>query len=383
MTTKTSKMTTARGSVQVKVGVIDEGRDKVLARVQNEHEKYGVLQVFNGLDLILTEHMILNIWDHDTPVAYLKQCICYQLKRINQDDLHTKFTADEYEMLSSTLVYALVFAKNDLQLNNLKSTVLVNLLWNVFKFSDKRFEDITFPLYDSDEFNTIKMSDSEFDAFKKEKALPNFNDTIVPKNSDIDDVFLNEHNFCNEKNYSNDLSMFKNVIKELSANRKSMEFQGVRNSNFSKAEITKIIDYIFKCYFNQYDLYDYCRSYPVTQEEVYKKTTIDSPQVIEPLEEAKYLGEIITADEQRKIDEELNKSELLKQSKIAKQNAAEELEIQKEKDLWQGQSEDQVKLIKQKVEEARNQINKDLEDKKLAIKEKQDKAKASIPGKKK
>ena len=223
-TTKTSKMPTARGSIQAKVGGINDSRDIVLARIQNEYEKYGVLQVFNGLDLILTEYMILNIWDSDHPVAYLKQCICYQLKRINQDDLHTKFTADEYEMLSSTLVYALVFAKNDLKLNNLKSAVLVNLLWNVFKFSDKRFEDITFPLYDSDEFDVVNMSDSEFNDFKKEKTLPIFENIKVPKNSDVDDVFLNEHDFCNEKSYSNDLSMFKNAIKELSANRKSIEF---------------------------------------------------------------------------------------------------------------------------------------------------------------
>ena len=68
----------------------------------------------------------------------------------------------------------------------------------------------------------------------------------------------------------------------------------------------------------------------------YIKTTIDSPQVIEPLEKAKYLGEVITAEDQRKIDEGLRNSELLKQSKIAEQNAAEELAIQKEKDLWQG-----------------------------------------------
>ena len=124
-----------------------------------------------------------------------------------------------------------------------------------------------------------------------------------------------------------------------------------------------------------------CKYFSLTSR--YVKTTIDSPQVIEPLEKAKYLGEVITAEDQRKIDEGLRNSELLKQSKIAEQNAAEELAIQKEKDLWQGQSEDQIKLIKQKVEEARNQVNKELEDKKLEIKEKQDKAKATLPTKKK
>lgn len=89
-------------------------KNKILDTLEEDHKKFGILQVFEGLNLIVTEHMVLNIWNHDTPITYLKECICYQLQRMNKDQLHTKFTAEEYEVLSSTLVYALVFAKNEL-----------------------------------------------------------------------------------------------------------------------------------------------------------------------------------------------------------------------------------------------------------------------------
>lgn len=115
----------------------------------------------------------------------------------------------------------------------------------------------------------------------------------------------------------------------------------------------------------------------------YTKITIDSPQTQEPLEKANYLGEIISDEEKHRIEEECKKVELLKESKIAEKKAEEELEKQKEIDYWGDLNEDQINLIKKKVEQTREQIKTEFETKKIQYKEKIDAARESKPIKKK
>ena len=68
------------------------------------------------------------------------------------------------------------------------------------------------------------------------------------------------------KCYNNDLSGFKSNIKELTTNPDTIANLG--DNLFNKAEVGKIIEYIFRCYFNQYDLFEYYVKHPQIQEDM-------------------------------------------------------------------------------------------------------------------
>ena len=64
----------------------EEERRALLINLREENKKYGITQILPGLEIMISDYMIENIWDHDDPVLHMKECMYYQLGRLNIND---------------------------------------------------------------------------------------------------------------------------------------------------------------------------------------------------------------------------------------------------------------------------------------------------------
>ena len=129
---------------QLEAEAKEEERKKLQKTLEEENSKYGIVQIFSGLELIITEWMVNSLWDNENPIFYLKECLYYQLER---QGINKLFKLSEIDTVTNMMVYGQIYAKNELKINNLKATVFINLIWNLFKFDDDRYKGIDIPLF--------------------------------------------------------------------------------------------------------------------------------------------------------------------------------------------------------------------------------------------
>ena len=92
---------------------------------------------------MISEYMIESVWDHDDPVYHIKECMYYQLERLH---INEKFKIIEQDTIANQMVYSMIFAKNDIKMDNYKTAIVVNLLWSLFKNDDERYENQNIPV---------------------------------------------------------------------------------------------------------------------------------------------------------------------------------------------------------------------------------------------
>jgi hypothetical protein len=231
----------------------EEEKRAILNSVKEQNSQYGVTQLFPGLELLITEFMVDQTWDHDTPVHHLKECIFYQLDRIG---ISADFKTTELDTISNMLVYALIFAKKELSVSTYKASVIVNLMWNLLKTDDSRFQTATIPIWSESKFSEVEDLDD-----LTEWALQNIPKKFQPSLPPIEDD-PPPQNHKSSKTYARDLEKFKTQIKDLS----SLQAQA---QNFTPDELKRVIQYSFQLYFDKWDLFDYYSTYPQAEEEIY------------------------------------------------------------------------------------------------------------------
>lgn len=259
----------------------EEEKRAILNSVKEQNSQYGVTQIFPGLELLITEFMVDQTWDHDNPVHHLKECIFYQLDRIG---ISQDFKTSELDTISNLLVYALIFAKKELSVSNHKASIIINLIWNLLKTDDTRFSTATIPIW-----SESKLSEAEDLDNLEEWALQNIPKKFPPLlPTDPDDSPTppkkTSKNPTESKTYTIDLQTFKTQIKSLS----TLQQFPSNEKNFSSEDFKKIISFSFSLYFDKWDLFDYYSKFPQSEEEIYLKITVDMPQVPGPLDEANY-----------------------------------------------------------------------------------------------
>jgi hypothetical protein len=266
---------TKKNAKELEAEAKEEEKRAILNSVKEQNAQYGVTQLFPGLELLITEFMVDQTWDHDTPVHYLKECIFYQLERmgISQD-----FKASELDTISNLLVYALIFAKKELSVSNHKATVIINLMWNLLKTDDDRFSTATIPIWSESKFAEVENLENLED-WAAQNVPKKFAPLLPsPEHDDPPPPPKNPpKNPTESKTYSKDLSAFKAQIKSLS----KLHYLPI-SKNFSPSELQKIITHSFSLYFDKWDLFDYYSKFAQSEEEIYLKITIDMPQVPRP-----------------------------------------------------------------------------------------------------
>jgi hypothetical protein len=252
----------------------EEEKRAILNSVKEQNSQYGVTQLFPGLELLITEFMVDQTWDHDTPVHHLKECIFYQLDRIG---ISQDFKTSELDTISNLLVYALIFAKKELSVSNHKASIIINLMWNLLKTDDTRFSTATIPIWSESKFAEVEDLDN-LEEWAAQNVPKKFAPLLPTEEDDsTTDAKKIPKNFTESKTYAKDLETFKTQIKSLS-----------KLQNFSSEDLKKIISYSFSLYFDKWDLFDYYSKFPQSEEEIYLKITVDMPQVPGPLAEANY-----------------------------------------------------------------------------------------------
>jgi len=63
-------------------------RRNLINNLREENKKYGITQILPGLELMISEYMIENLWDHNDPFHHMKECMYYQLQRL---EINNKF----------------------------------------------------------------------------------------------------------------------------------------------------------------------------------------------------------------------------------------------------------------------------------------------------
>lgn len=241
--------------------------------------------------------MVQQAWDHDDPMQFMKESVYYQFQRL---DASYKFKIEEMDIMIKFHIYSLIFAKNQLKLNDFQSAILINLYWNQFKYDDTRFSNLNMPIWDESKLSELDEIEN-LDEWADENVPKQIHLNIPTEDSD-ELAEINVQQEKGNKTSENDMRMFKTQVKQLANWCKS-------NPVFEMEVFPKIIENSFTTYFNHYDLFDYLSKYPQPEEEIFLKVTIDNPQIPPALNEADYLGKIILEEERLRIEEEQKRNQ--------------------------------------------------------------------------
>lgn len=88
-----------------------------------------------GLKLILTEYCIREAWKHPQPKSFFFDFITKYFKKNKLDN----FENVELNIIAEFHLFNLIFAKEDLNLNDLEATVLLNIFWELLKFNNMNY----------------------------------------------------------------------------------------------------------------------------------------------------------------------------------------------------------------------------------------------------
>lgn len=351
-------------------------RRTLLNNLREENKKYGITQILPGLELMISEYMIENLWDHNDPFHHMKECMYYQLQRLEIND---KFKLIEQDTIANQMVYSMIFSKNDANMDNCKTAIVCNLIWSLFRNNDERYQNVKIPLWSESMLEGIEEMEN-LDEWIQEKTPSKWR-IQMPSANDLfsDDVEVDVRACRANKSKDTDMAKFKSFIKEIT----SMAGSVPDTVKFTKDEVMRLVQHVFKSYFEKYDLFNYSITYKQAEEEIFVKTVVDSPQFVAPLGDSNFLGKIIQEEERLKLEEEM------RQANLEKDKVEEEIRLEREAaqraedERWAGLDDKTIQMIKDKISETRDFMEKELDTKKEEYAEKIENAKHHKGGKKK
>lgn len=209
---------------------------------QEELKKYEVITLQTGLKMILTEYCIIETWKNPKPKDFLVDFMTRFLKKENIID---NFESVELLILAEFHLYNLIFAKEQLCLDDYRSTVLMNILWILIM---------------NNNINYIK---------KNVNPVEN----MSPRRSSAGMVFIEKTKFDDFEKFYEILIKHTNVIR-----------------HFDKSQVIRILDFVENGYMHCYKLYKNVFDNKKKNEEILISVFVDIPIQISPLSEALYMG---------------------------------------------------------------------------------------------
>ena len=195
-----------------------------------ELKKYEVKKLSTGLELVLTEYCITEVWKHENPKDFI---IDFISKYFTEQKMMGNFNNNDLLILAEFHLFNLIFAKEQLHLDDNKSMVLLNIFWELIKNDNYKYN---------------------------RKSQKN-------------------------KNRENDYEVFKALLV-----KHSIENPPDNLKYFQPDQLKLILDYSKQGYFNHYNLYQYVDGNAQKEEEIQMMVYIDFPLETYPLAEAKFLG---------------------------------------------------------------------------------------------
>ena len=184
---------------------------------------------------------------------------------MREDILHN-FEKMELLLIADFLLFNIIFGKEDLNLDDRKTSILLNITWMLLKQDN--------PAY-------IK---------------PNNKDENILKNELSD---RQKKEILQSKNLKTDLKVFReNLVKHSVANPPN------QIKIFTQPQIKRIVEYIHKAYIDKFNLYKYVFENKKQNEEIRIMVDISEPTPVPPLKNALYMGydyqPIVSEDEHEK-----------------------------------------------------------------------------------
>jgi hypothetical protein len=211
-----------------------------------ELKKFDVKKLSTGLEMIITEYCIQEMWKHENPKEFV---IEFMSKYFTKENIMDRFNKNDLQILAEFHIFNLIFAKEQLHLDDNKSMVLLNIFWEFIKNNNSKY--------------------------------------------------TNAHNFkSNEKNRENDYEVLKSILV-----KHCIENPPESIKYFQPDQLKLILEYAKQGYLNHFNLYQYVDTYPQKEEETQTTVYIDMPLETTSLIEAKFLGteKSVIKDEEEEI----------------------------------------------------------------------------------
>lgn len=181
---------------------------------------------------------------------------------MRREEIVQNFEKMELLLIVDFHLFNLIFCKEDLMLNNRKTAVLMNILWQMLMNKN--------PGYDR------------------------------PTEGDISERPINQNHDLSQaeaKTVENDAALLKHLLLSHSKGNTEAELQACSQKSiaphvkfFSTQQVKSIVEYAFQSYLDKFNLYKYVFENKKKNEEVKMMITISEPARVPPLKEALYMG---------------------------------------------------------------------------------------------
>lgn len=165
-------------------------------------------------------------------------------------------------LMAEAMLYIIIFAKEDLNLNNHKAGVLVSILETLFKNDNPSYEVEA----DADKQTAQEKIENQFP--------PGGTQSTSPGCSSIENKELHR-----------DLEVFKKVLLDHCIHNPPSQVK-----IFEPYQVAQILQYVSSSYVETFSLYKYIFLNKKKNEEIRLNVYIDQPLIAQPLSEALYMG---------------------------------------------------------------------------------------------
>jgi len=294
-------------------------------REAEEARRREIITLPTGLTLYLNEYGIQEAWKHPKPKEFLTEFVTRVFK---DKDLIENFENIEISIIAEYHLYNLIFAKEELELDDKKTTVLLNLLW--------------FLLMNNNPFYEKRYDLRQYDTEKKEKLFQ-------------------------QKTVESDLAEFRKVLMN-----HCIDNPPTQTLYFGPGEVKRILEYAKNGYFMHFSLHKYILLNKQKDEEIKITVYVDKPLPIKPLAQGLYMGK-----EKHEIKEDAE-DELRKEAEEIKKREEEE-RVRYEEEARKRREEDENRLdpktlhiIQAKLKETEDMLQKQLQDREKMLNDKLD-----------
>lgn len=195
---------------------------------------------------------------------------------MRRDQIGKNFEKMEMLLIADFHLYNLIFAKEELGLNNHKAAILLNILWHLLKNKN--------PSY-------IQVEEKPEEKLRESKSPQLLNQK--------------EDNILKNKSLKSDLELLQKLLLA-HCNSSDKDFQAQQDC-FTVDEIKRVVEYAHYAYIDKFKLFNYVFGFKKKNEEKKIIKTISRPTEVPPLVEALYMGH----DRQPIVNEDEDEQDLV------------------------------------------------------------------------
>lgn len=307
-------------------------REEEERKRQEEMRRYEVIILPTGLKLILTQYCITEAWKNPKPRDFFSDFMGRYFKKNN---LSENFESIEVNILAEFHLYNLIFAKEELSLDDYRTTVLLNLLWEILMNGNSN--------YNKTQNNDVN-SPHQSPKLKKSSIL------------------------FKEKNLVGDYEFFKERLMQHTVEM-DIKKPCIKIFNANQAKI--ILQFVNDGFFSHYRLYENIFNNKQKSEEILISVFIDVPLNIPALSQALYMGKerLEIKDEDEEYSKEIQ--EKLKKLEAQKKEEEEKKRLEIEKEIYEKSLNSKtMKFIMKNIGEGKENVSHEMKSKEQELEKK-------------